>query len=82
MIGIVAMLWVGGHILLVGTDDLGWHGLYALVHHLEELVHSGVLGWLINTACSALIGVVVGTVVVVALTLVKQLRRSRSAQRQ
>ena len=24
-IGTVAMLWVGGHILLVGTDDLGWH---------------------------------------------------------
>ncbi len=24
-IGIVAMLWVGGHILLVGVDELGWH---------------------------------------------------------
>jgi uncharacterized protein len=23
-VGIVAMLWVGGHILLVGVDDLGW----------------------------------------------------------
>src|SRR5687768_2290653 len=24
-IGIAAMLWVGGHILLVGADELGWH---------------------------------------------------------
>ena len=32
------MLWVGGHILLVGVDELGWHTPYAFVHHLEELV--------------------------------------------
>ena len=25
VVGIAAMLWVGGHILLVGVDDLGWH---------------------------------------------------------
>ncbi len=28
LIGTVAMLWVGGHILLVGTDELGWHAPY------------------------------------------------------
>ena len=27
-VGIVAMLWVGGHILLVGVDELGWHAPY------------------------------------------------------
>ncbi|HWM75661.1 MAG TPA: DUF808 domain-containing protein [Nocardioides sp.] len=70
VVGIAAMLWVGGHILLVGTDDLGWHGLYDLVHHLEEEVHhavdgiGGVLAWLVNTAASAVIGLVVGAVVV------------------
>ena len=36
VVGIAAMLWVGGHILLVGLDDLGWHAPYDLVHHLEE----------------------------------------------
>ena len=69
-VGTVAMLWVGGHILFVGTDTLGWHAPYGLVHHLEELVHhavpaaAGVLGWLVNTAASAVIGLVVGAVVV------------------
>jgi predicted DNA repair protein MutK len=24
--------WVGGHIVLVGSDELGWQGPYALVH--------------------------------------------------
>ncbi len=69
-VGIVAMLWVGGHILLQGTYDLGWHGAYDFVHHMEEVVHDatgalgGFLAWCTNTAFSALIGVVVGTIVV------------------
>ncbi|HVM10269.1 MAG TPA: DUF808 domain-containing protein [Acidimicrobiales bacterium] len=66
-IGVAAMLWVGGHILLVGADELGWHAPYDLVHHAEELVHdlpgAGVLEWLVNTAASAAVGLVVGLVV-------------------
>ncbi len=69
-IGTVAMVWVGGHILLVGTDTLGWHAPYGFVHHIEEDVHhavegvGGVLAWLVNTAFSAVIGLVVGAIVV------------------
>jgi predicted DNA repair protein MutK len=69
-VGTVAMLWVGGHILLVGTDTLGWHVPYAFVHHLEEDVHHAVasigalLAWLVNTGISAVIGLVVGSLVV------------------
>ncbi|MFZ2503056.1 MAG: DUF808 domain-containing protein [Nocardioides sp.] len=80
LIGIVAMLWVGGHILLVGADDLGWHGPYALVHHAEEAVHhavdgvahalSGAAGWLVNTGASALVGFVIGSLVVGVMLLV------------
>ncbi len=73
VVGTAAMLWVGGHILLVGTDDLGWHWLYDQVHHLEEDVHHAVAGigavlaWLVNTAFSAVIGLVVGGVVVAVM---------------
>jgi predicted DNA repair protein MutK len=62
-VGIAAMLWVGGHILLVGLDELGVHFLYDAVHHLEEGL-PGVLGWLVNTAASALLGLIVGAIVV------------------
>ncbi len=72
VVGTVAMLWVGGHILLVGTDELGWHGPYALVHHAEGWVDhvagvGGGLAWLVNTAASAVIGLVVGVVVVAVM---------------
>lgn len=69
LIGTAAMLWVGGHILLVGTDELGWHWPYEQVHHIEEDIHhhvsgiGGVLAWLFNTGVSATIGIIVGGMV-------------------
>ncbi len=72
-VGIAAMLWVGGHILLVGMDELGFSAPYDAVHHVEEDVHhalgavGGVAAWLTNTAASAVLGLVVGAIVVAVL---------------
>ena len=71
-VGIAAMLWVGGHILLVGLDDLGVSVLYDAVHHLEEDAGDaagGVAAWLTNTAASAVLGLVVGAIVVAVMHL-------------
>ncbi len=73
VIGTAAMLWVGGHILLVGSDELGWHGPYDFVHDLEKRVDDvggigGVLAWLINTGISAIIGLIVGLIVVAVVS--------------
>ena len=72
-VGTAAMVWVGGHILIVGADELGWHGPYDLVHSLEDPVHDisgvgGVLTWLVNTAASALVGLIVGFTVVAVMS--------------
>ncbi|HEX2072961.1 MAG TPA: DUF808 domain-containing protein [Geodermatophilus sp.] len=81
VIGTAAMLWVGGHILLVGSDELGLHALYGAVHHLEEAAHEatgalgGVVGWLVNTLASALIGLVVGALVVAVMSLTLRRRK-------
>ncbi|GAA4803683.1 DUF808 domain-containing protein [Nocardioides caeni] len=72
VVGTVAMLWVGGHILLVNLDDAGWwHAPYEWVHGIEhDIEHAihGVLGsvlaWLANTGISAVVGLAVGLVVV------------------
>ena len=85
VIGTAAMLWVGGHILLVGTDDLGLTFLYGAVHFLEAAAHEaagalgGLVGWLVNTLASALLGLVVGVVLVVVISLTIHRRKARPA---
>ncbi len=81
-VGIVAMLWVGGHILLVGLEELGWAAPYEAVHGAQEALLGvsgigGFLGWLTNTLASALVGVLVGAVIVTALHVVP--RRTKDA---
>jgi uncharacterized protein len=81
VVGTAAMLWVGGHILLVGSDELGLHAVYGAVHHLEELAHEatgavgGVVGWLVNTLASALAGLVVGALIVLVMNLTVHRRK-------
>ncbi len=84
VVGVVAMLWVGGHIVLGGLHDLGLPGPYPLVHHLEHAVREAtgvlgpVLGWLTGTACAAVLGLLLGLVVVGVVTLVRRLRGGRA----
>ncbi|QCU77670.1 DUF808 domain-containing protein [Citricoccus sp. SGAir0253] len=86
IIGTVAMLWVGGHIMLQGAYDLGWHAPYDLVHLLEEPAAAvpgvgGLLGWLVNTACSAVLGLAWGLVVMLVVhPLLKVLPLGRSSR--
>lgn len=68
LVGTIAMLWVGGHIMLQGAYDLGWHVPYDVVHVLEAPfvgipVVGGFLAWLVNTLCSAVLGAAWGLVV-------------------
>ncbi len=85
VVGTAAMLWVGGHILLVGVDDLGWHVVYDAVHHVEEAaadaVSTGgaVLGWLVNTVASAIIGLIWGAIVVAIAHLIPRRRAAASS---
>jgi predicted DNA repair protein MutK len=77
IIGTAAMLWVGGHILLVGAHELGWHTPYDLVHDAEHWVEDvpgigAALAWTINTAISAIVGLAVGAVVVAVVSRVRR----------
>jgi predicted DNA repair protein MutK len=85
VVGTAAMLWVGGHILLVGADELGLHVLYDAVHHVEEAAHDaagalgGVVGWLVNTTASAILGLIVGLLVVLVMAVTFHRRKSGTA---
>ena len=78
IIGTFAMLWVGGHILLVGADELGWHWLYSTVHHIVESVHhlGGLVTWLVETFFSLVAGLIVGSIIAVILHFLPKKRRN------
>ena len=84
-VGVAAMLWVGGHILLSGSATVGWHGPYAAVHHAEEAIREHVpavgaaVAWLADTLVSALVGLVVGAVVVLVVSAIAR-RTSRGKE--
>ena len=76
VVGTIAMLWVGGHILLAGSHELGWDWPYDRVHDAEHAVDGvagigGALAWVVNTAVSAVVGVAVGALVVAIVTRVR-----------
>jgi len=79
VVGIAAMLWVGGHILVVNVGEAGFHWpadrLHDLEHWFGELVHNGiggVLSWTAGTVASALVGLVLGAIVVAIMHLIPQ----------
>lgn len=69
LVGTIAMLWVGGHLILVGMHELGLTAPYDFVHYLEHFGAEvpgagGVLAWCINTLCSLIFGFAVGAIIV------------------
>lgn len=72
-VGTIAMLWVGGGILIHGLHELGMHNLsdfgHGLQNGVEELTGGlgGILGWATYAAISAAVGLVVGSVIVFVL---------------
>jgi uncharacterized protein len=73
IIGTVAMLWVGGGIIVHGTHEVGFHAIYDVVHGAEYAVKGatgalgGVLGWATYAALSAVVGLVLGGVIAFVL---------------
>ena len=58
----------------MGVDELGFHPPYAFVHHLEELVGGGFPGWLVNTVASAIVGAVVGGIILAVAHVIPRRR--------
>jgi predicted DNA repair protein MutK len=73
VVGTVAMLWVGGGIVLHAMHELGVHGLPDFAHGVEHAVAEmsgplgGVLGWATFAGLSAIVGLVLGGVIVFVL---------------
>lgn len=73
VVGTIAMLWVGGGIIVHGTHEVGFHLLYDFAHGAEYAVKgatgalAGVAGWFTYAAISAIIGLALGAVIAFVL---------------
>ncbi len=80
VVGTLAMLWVGGGIILHGLHETGVHGPYEAAHAVQLWVEhatgglGGALGWLTYALLSALVGLALGAVVAVAVHTVQKVR--------
>jgi predicted DNA repair protein MutK len=75
-IGVAAMVWVGGGILLHGLEAFGLNAVPHFVHHLAEVAGhampfaSGFVEWLVGAIGSGICGLIVGAVIVGVIHLI------------
>ncbi len=82
VVGALAMLWVGGHILLVNLGEVGFTAPYEFVSSIVGAVSApGIVTWFVDSGLSAVFGLAWGAVVMLALALVARLRFKRTAPR-
>lgn len=73
IVGTIAMLWVGGGILIHGLHELGFSGPEHVVHGIETWIGAtlpasgGFLEWLARALGGAVFGLIVGGIVAVLL---------------
>ncbi len=80
IIGTAAMLWVGGGIVVHGMEEFHWEAIPHMLHQAAEGAgHAvpaleAVVSWLVTALGSAVVGLVIGGLVILALMLVQKVR--------
>ncbi|MFJ7288077.1 DUF808 domain-containing protein [Curtobacterium sp. NPDC098951] len=76
VVGTVAMLWVGGHLVIANLAETFWHAPYDLLHTIEHGIEAAgpVVTWIVDTAVSAVVGLLLGLVVVAVVLGIGRLR--------
>jgi hypothetical protein len=84
-IGTAAMLWVGGGIVVHGAEHFHLTPIPHLLHEAAESAgHAlpaaeGLVSWLVTAAGSAVVGLVIGAVVILLLKLIQKARGKPAA---
>ena len=75
VVGTAAMVWVGGGIIVHGMEEFGLttlpHLIHDTAHHVGEAmpVAGGAVAWIVGAIGSAIVGLIVGSMIVGALHL-------------
>ena len=73
-VGTVAMLWVGGSIIVHGLHDLGWHLPYEQIKHAAKVASAaigsaeGFVTWLVTAGLDGIVGLATGFVLIPVVT--------------
>lgn len=77
IVGVVAMLWVGGHILLQNLDLVGLHWPYLAAHAVTHAIGGGaVVSWFVDSGISAVFGLAWGAVILILVSTGQTLFRA------
>ncbi|MCR2802103.1 MULTISPECIES: DUF808 domain-containing protein [unclassified Microbacterium] len=70
VIGTVAMLWVGGHLVIANLAETLWAGPYDLLHVATHAVEAAgpVVVWIVDTLISAVFGLALGLLIVLVIS--------------
>lgn len=74
IVGTIAMLWVGGHLIVRGLHEvIGWHWPHDVIERGVEAVGGGFAGWLVDTSVSLVFGLITGFAILAIVQLVKKI---------
>jgi len=71
-VGLAAMLWVGGHIVIDGLNQFGVGLPHDVLHHVKDVAAAaagGAVAWVAEAGTSGLFGLALGAIIVGALHL-------------
>lgn len=81
IIGTVAMLWVGGHLIVRGLDEVfGVDWPHHIIEQGQELVGGGMAGWLVDTGVSLIVGLIAGFIILGIVAAVGKLRGGHTSE--
>ena len=78
VVGTAAMLWVGGGLIVHGLHEFHWDLVPGAIHHVAQGAAHGlpaiapVAEWVVNAVGAAIVGLIVGGIVVALLHLFKK----------
>lgn len=80
IVGVVAMLWVGGHIVIANLAEVGVPWFYELLHDITHAIHGpAIVTWLVDSGISAVFGLAWGLIVVGIIAAVNRMRGAQPA---